>query len=230
MACHPVSHQPHVCYPVLTLARHQTGGHNRQPVDGTPRTVPAMWSHGPVIGCRMRGPHWLSWRRAGHRCGSSASEETRQGQKCLLQWQVPHLQMRCNISHFRPFALHLHIKLQVAVPAGHAPSAGFVNLTSLRLRGKGCAPSGYNIAWHVEWGYDMSYRLRSLHHLTTPASGGTRYACRALVQHFLHGASRKSTRLEHTGLALLTRASCHAMMSATGILATAPAACERSKP
>ena len=57
----------------------------------------------------------------------------------------------------------------------YASVAGFVNLTSLRLRGKGYAPTAYDIAWHAECDYgDMSYSLRSLQNLTAPACGGTR--------------------------------------------------------
>ena len=83
----------------------------------------------------------------------------------------------------------------------YAPVAGFVNLTSLRLRGKGYAPSAYDIAWHAECGYgDMSYSLRSLQNLTAPACGGTRYACRARCSASCM-ACLETTRLEHRGSA-----------------------------
>jgi hypothetical protein len=123
----------------------------------------------------------------------------RQGQTCLLQWQVPDVRLCCGTPHFRSFADTCQLKLHIAKPSSHALVAGFVNLTSLRLRGRGYAPSTYDIAWHVECGYgDTSYSLRSLHHLTAPASGGTRCACRAQCS---TSCCLESTSLEHKGSA-----------------------------
>jgi hypothetical protein len=151
-------------------------------------------------GCRVTtAAHLLSWRRARHRCGSSASGVPRGAHTSWLQWQVPLLN--------RTWTLHTVVAGITAFihTAGRYQCswvvplvAGFVNLTSLRLRARGSVQNDQDdtrVPWHAEWGRRMTYTLRCLQHLTAPADGGTRCAYRALYSTPMHGHQARAWRI-----------------------------------
>ena len=78
---------------------------------------------------------------------------------------------------------------------GYVMAVGFVNLTSLRLRGKGCTNRDNYVPWHAHWGDCMTHSLPSLQQLTAPAHGGTRCAMSRTVQHSMHGAIQEHQAL-----------------------------------